>query len=243
MSRPLSKSSSNHSLGHLVGRMGLGFALGFGLVTPLVASSSASATVVVLHELDEMTTRADVVIHARVGDVTVTRDEKGRIATLVEVEVLDALKGAKTGDVLTIWQLGGTYEGQTMMITGQHKWDKGEEMVFFAMKHEQWIVSYGVGVGKYHVERAADGVDVVAEYGDVVAVSAGPNGGTAMAAPTAAPAKSLKVFKDELRDLVKNPIDLKAAEKRRQLRRAKAPSIDTLRKSPPAHIKAAKGVK
>lgn len=212
-------------------------------MAPMVASSSASATVVVLHDIDEMTTRADVVIHARVGDVSVTRDDKGRIATLIEVEVLDAMKGAKTGDVLTIWQLGGTYEGETMMITGQNKWDKGEEVVFFAMKHAPFIVSYGVGVGKYHVERDADGIDVVAEFGDVVAVQAGPGGAPSMAAPTAAPAKSLKVFKDELRHHVQNPVDLKAAEKRRQLRRTKRPSIDTLRKSAPAKYKAAKGVK
>jgi len=220
--------------------MSFGLALAVAAVAPGMFAPKASATVVVIHELDEMTTRADVVVHARVGETRVIKDEKGRIATLVEVEVLDGIKGAKAGDVLTIYQLGGTYEGERMMITGQHKWTEGEEMVFFAMRSDPYVVSYGIGVGKYHVERNPEGILVVEEYGDVVAFKRDPAGASTMSRPEVRAARSLDAFKGEIRHHVDNPVDLHAVAARRQLRKAPKPSIDALRKSAPQKVQGVK---
>lgn len=134
-----------------------------------LASSDASATVVVVHPLDEMAHRADVIVHAVVRGQEVVREDN-RIITLTQIEVLEGLKGAKAGAVETIFQVGGKLDGEVVRVVGNSSFAVGEEMVYFAMRHGDRLVSYGVGLGKFAVDRSTGAVSAREEFGDVVAV-------------------------------------------------------------------------
>ncbi len=149
----------------------------FAAALPL-ASTEASATVVVIHPLDEMAHRADVIVHAVVRDQEVKRED-GRIITLTQIEVLEGIKGAKAGDIQTIFQVGGKLDGEVVTVVGNSRFTVGEEMVYFAMSHRDRLVSYGVGVGKFVVDRNSGAVTIREEFGDVIAVDPSqPRAGT-----------------------------------------------------------------
>ena len=195
---------------------------------------SALATVVVIHPLDEMTARSDVVVHARVGAQQVVRD-KGRLITLTEIEVIEGFKGARAGDILTIYQVGGDLDGEHQWISGMQRYMPGEEMVLFAVRFGDKIVSYGVGVGKFKIERDADGTRVVEDIHDVVAYTRDPDGAPSMQQPRPRERPSLDGFKTEIRDYVAHPI---------QLAKPKAPLRHGLRKLPgPADLRPMKPLK
>jgi|GEM_PF-829380 len=180
-------------------------ALALGLMTSfaaLTAAPAADATVVVLHPLDEMMHRADVVIHARVVGQDVKREE-GRIITLTQIEVLDGIKGAKQGDVETVYQVGGSLDGENMHIAGAHDYAAGEEMVFFAMRHRDRLVSYGVGVGKFSVDR--DAQTIVEDLGDVLVMSPTETGLQPDLNLQPRSMNSIVEFKAMLRDLLALP--------------------------------------
>ena len=122
-----------------------------------------------------MARESEVVAHVRVGDQRVTWDDRHvRILTLTDIEVIEPIKGAKKGQHFTIYQVGGTLDGVTYDIPGRLFFTAGEEMIFFAYRFKDMVVSYGMGLGKFAVlER--DGVKVVSpEWGDVSFVQMGP---------------------------------------------------------------------
>jgi hypothetical protein len=189
----------------------------------------ASATVVVLHSIEKMTQNADVIVHARVGDSRVTR-EQGRTVTLTEIEVLDGYKGAKPGDVLTIYQVGGVWEGQRTEVIGAYAWTAGEEIVLFAVNHTGGrIVTYGVGVGRYHVERDGVGVEVVPSYGDVAVMRQAQGGANSMGPPPTPVARPLSALKADVMTAMQHTVQLPAKTKvgptADQLRRTKLRAV------------------
>ncbi len=150
--------------------------LSAGLLT-LLLSKQAQATRVVSIPLEQMTQESDVVVYARVGTQQVRWDEThSRILTLTTIEVIDAVKGAHKGDVLTIYQVGGSLDNVTYKITGALRFVPGEQMIFFAERYKDMIVSYGMGLGKYRVVDAGGHKDVIPEYGDVAFVQRGAEG-------------------------------------------------------------------
>lgn len=147
------------------------------MVTTLGFNGVAKATRVMAVPLKQMTEESQVVVHARVGQQQVRWDKNhSRILTLTTIEVIDAVKGAQKGDVLTIYQVGGTLDGITYKIPGALNFVPGEEMVFFAVRFQDMIVSYGMGLGKYHVSDDGSSKTVKPEYGDVSFVQRGAEG-------------------------------------------------------------------
>jgi hypothetical protein len=175
-------------------------------VALVIAAVEAQATVVVMHSLEQMSQRADVVVHARVTDQVVTRED-GRIITLTELEVVDGLKGAKYGDVLTVYQVGGKLDGVVAKIAGMHEYFVGEELVLFGMNHGDRVVSYGVGVGKFQVQYEDDGKviqpRVVEDILDVVVARRDDSGATQFTPPSPRSHDSLEGFKAELRSYIR----------------------------------------
>lgn len=187
------------------------------------AALPAQATVVVAHSLEEMSRRADVVVHAKVIDSEPTRDDIGRIITLSRLEVLDGIKGAKTGDVLTVFQVGGRIGERASHIVGAHKYTPGEEIVWFGMRHKQRFVAYGIGIGKFQVIYDGSFRRVVEQVGDVAVMERDASGKPTFRSPAARSAESLTAFKQQLRDAVALgdlPRSAKAAA-----RDKKAPSV------------------
>lgn len=160
-------------------------------------ASSAQSTVVVMHSLEEMTRRSELVVEARVADQRVV-EEEGRIITLTDIEVIDGLKGAKPGDVLTIYQVGGTLNGTRMWIEGAHRYEIGEQMIFFGVRHGARVVSYGVGLGKFRVIYDGSFHQVVEDLSGVVVMKANAQGETEFQTPTPRSFPSLASFKSEV---------------------------------------------
>lgn len=121
---------------------------------------SAKATVVRIEPLTQMVENADVIAYVVVGDKSTRTDASGRTIQLSSVEVIKGIKGARTGEVLTIYQVAG--------IVGQSRVEFGEEMVLFGMRFGELVVSYGVGLGKFRILRDGHQTPVLEDLHDVV---------------------------------------------------------------------------
>lgn len=188
-----------------------------------LGAAPSSATVVVLHSLERMTATAELIVQVRVHDSRTLR-EQGRTITLTEVEVVEGLKGAKAGDVLTIYQVGGIHDGQRTQVIGSYEYEDGEEFLLFAVRHGDRVVSYGVGVGKYEIARSPAGIDVVPAYGDVAVMTPRAGGKDTVGNPPAAVPQPLAVFKTQIRQHLRAPV-------RMHPRGAKPHTAEMLRKT------------
>jgi hypothetical protein len=195
-------------------------------------AAPAAATVVVMHSLEEMTQRSDVIVHARVAAQRVERKEQLGIITLTDIEVIDGIKGAKPGDVLTIYQVGGSLDGEHAWIAGAHKHRIGEEMVFFAVRHGTQIVSYGVGLGKFLVEHDGKVPGVREDIGDIAVMERGPDGELRYTSPEPRTAPSLDAFKERIRRADKAPLEKPTDKLQEKAPMTKTPALwqGTLRK-------------
>lgn len=181
-------------------RYKISFLLSLGLTT-LLLSSNALATRVMAIPLEQMAQDSDVVVYARVGSQQVQWDKThSRVLTLTTIEVIDAVKGARKGDVLTIYQVGGSLDGVTYKITGALRFVPGEQMILFAERYKDMIVSYGMGLGKYRVMDAGGRKTVQPEYGDVAFVQRGAEGEFV---PSPRPDNKVQSLADFLRELRK----------------------------------------
>src|SRR5690606_38032388 len=120
--------------------------------------------------------RSEVIVHARVAEQRVLRQADVGIVTLTDIEVIDGIKGAKSGEVMTIYQVGGFLDGDNAWISGAHRHVVGEEMVLFAVRHGERIVSYGVGLGKFLVHRDGTVPSVREDLGGVAVMERGDDG-------------------------------------------------------------------
>ncbi len=171
-------------------------------VAMTVGVGMARATVVVQPSLEQMTHKSQVIIHAVVEDQSVTLGEGGRILTLSRLRVKDGVKGvAKANDTVTLYQVGGTKDGRTMSIPGVNTFTVGEEVIVFGdvflaqdtvtfLQTERkaevpaatlnpsagWLVTFGIGLGKYVVARDGQTPMAVEQVGDVATAVQGPNG-------------------------------------------------------------------
>lgn len=165
-------------------------------------AAPTAATVVVLPTLEEMTHRSDVVIHGIVRTQDVIEERPGRIVTITTIEVLDAIAGAKVGDLVTIHQLGGSLGGTEAWIAGAHRFALNEEVVFFGNvipKRPGVIVPYGIGFGIFDVVDDVDGRHVVEAKSDVAQLVVKPDGSQEMQPVTPRHYDSLEAFTLQLR--------------------------------------------
>lgn len=172
-------------------------------------ASTADATVVVIPPMEKMAARSDVIFQGIVTSQETKHDGK-KIITLTTVSIVDGIKGIKAGETLTIYQVGGTYNGQRAWIAGQHEYRVGEEMVFFGVRHRDYVISYGVGVGIFAVTRSGNtgtgvsdvGATVVESYGDVAALTINPDGTQSVRQPKPNAPRALADFKSDVRRML-----------------------------------------
>lgn len=152
----------------------------------ILLSGSALATTLRPLSLAELAAGADTVVRGRVGEAEVTRSERsGRILTRTRVEVLETLKG-RADATLTVEQLGGRLEGQTLRVPGDAQLERSEEVVLFlrcAGKPRCHL--YGLGLGKYTVRRSGEQVEAVRDATGFTFAPGGP------AAPASMPLETL----------------------------------------------------
>jgi hypothetical protein len=126
------------------------------LISFLSFSFPSLSRIVKLSDLHTMAKRSDLVAHGLVGDKRVVTDQLGRLTTLTDIEVIDGLYGAKTGEIVTFYQVGGEKDGVVMPLVGGHVYNLGSEVILFGLSLGEEYVNYGAGQGK---------LDVLNEYG------------------------------------------------------------------------------
>src|SRR5436190_10933160 len=73
----------------------------------LMLVPAAKATIMFPLSIEELTSKAQVVLHGTVDSKSVQRDAEGRIYTRIELEVTEAWKGQARGKSFTVVQGGG----------------------------------------------------------------------------------------------------------------------------------------
>ncbi len=125
----------------------------------LLLPASATATQVISLDLDEMTDRADVIVHGTVVAVTSERmpQARGRIHTKVTVEPTEVLRSDRQQVRYVISVPGGTVGRLGQLVPGAPTFAVGEEVVVLLSRHEatQRLVVVGLSQGRYRVEREA----------------------------------------------------------------------------------------
>lgn len=134
-------------------------------------SANASAIIVQLSDLHTMASRSDAVFHGIVGEQRVVRDKLGRLITLTDLEVIDGMFGLKTGEVVTIYQVGGEKDGLNMPLIGGQKYNLGQEVLLFGLRLKEAYVSFGAGQGKLDILEHDDKKIAVEDLGNISAIS------------------------------------------------------------------------
>ncbi len=157
------------------------------------------AIIVQLTDLHTMAKRSDVVIHGYVGEQKVSTDEFGRLITVSEVEVIDGLYGAKNGEIIKIYQVGGEKDGVVAPLIGGQHFSLSQELIFLGLKAGDKFVSIGAGLGKLDV--AANGT-VVEDLGNVESLD--PKSVRGLSRPSALSFSEVELLKSELREMLKD---------------------------------------
>jgi hypothetical protein len=101
------------------------------LAVALGVTSLAHATVVVPLSLADQVAQADLVVRARVGSMqSAFVPERGAILTWTELSVSETLKG-QAPSTLVLRQMGGTADGQTMLVPGDAHLATGDDVILF----------------------------------------------------------------------------------------------------------------
>jgi hypothetical protein len=149
-----------------------------------------------------MSIKSDVIVQGYIGNKRVEFDRMGRLITLTEVEVIDGIHGAKTGEVITIYQVGGEKNGLVMPIIGGHRYEFGNEVLFFGVdldkKNDRKFVSVGVGHGKFDIQNKERERSVLEDLGNIGVIEKISNNPTRVVAPLPLNFSSLKVLKQEI---------------------------------------------
>jgi hypothetical protein len=102
--------------------------------------------------VEELTARADLVLHATVLSQSAQYDPAGRLHTRVEVTVLEVWKGQRANDRFTIVLAGGTLGEHRVAVPGQADYRVGEEVVAFLRLNQRGEgVTVGLAQGKFEV--------------------------------------------------------------------------------------------
>lgn len=157
----------------------------------------SGATVVVVPTLEEMAVASEVIAEVLVGDARVVEEAPGRIVTYTAFEVVDGWKGAKAGDRLEVFQVGGDLAGKSSWIVGAHRFVKGQRLVFFGVnsKTRPAVVPFGIGFGLFQVSEDLTGSKVVEVVGDVVALARDKNGKATSEVPVQRRYDTITAFK------------------------------------------------
>jgi hypothetical protein len=167
------------------------------------AALPAQATVVVFQDMATMAKKSDVIAHVVVRDQKVEEEASGRLITLTTLEVLESFKGTKTGEVLTLFQVGGELGGRRQWISGAHTYAMHEQMVLFGVVHKGRVLSYGIGLGKFKVEGEGESAIIREDITDVVAARPGPSGKMEMHKPTARSFSSMGAMRSAIQEALK----------------------------------------
>jgi hypothetical protein len=150
-----------------------------------------TATQFVPLSIEALTQKSDLILQGTVLSKTTQRDSTGQIYTKVELAVAEVWKGSVSSNRFTILQGGGTLGEQTTVITGQAKFEIGEEVVAFLVVTPNGNgVILGLSQGKFRVWQDKSTGE---KYSRNLFHGGAPPGGPIQLQQTSAANSSLKV--------------------------------------------------
>ena len=127
----------------------------------MILASTANAMRMVPLSIDQLTSKAQLVLHGKVTGKTVQRDAEGRIYTRIEMEVTDTWKGTATNRFVMV-QGGGVLGEEVASVSGQAEFLINEEVVvFLVLNQRREGVVIGLVQGKFKVTKEASGEKMV----------------------------------------------------------------------------------
>lgn len=125
------------------------------LVLSWLTVSSLRATIMIPLSVEDLTQRAELVLHGTVESKVCLKDPDGNIITKLGFQVAEVWKGNLSTNYFTIIHGGGTVDGLTTVVGGQAEYEIGEEVVVYLRLNERGEgVSIGLAQGKFHVWKA-----------------------------------------------------------------------------------------
>jgi hypothetical protein len=125
---------------------------------------TAKATSVIPPTFDELVDQAEVIFEGNVTDVRsqwVGEGAQRHIVSYVSFKVEDAVKGSP-GQTYTVRMLGGTVDGESMVISDAPRFQVGDRDIIFVQNNgSQFIPLVGIMHGRFHVKRDQNGRDIV----------------------------------------------------------------------------------
>jgi hypothetical protein len=166
------------------------------IILVLLMVPAANATILFPLSIEELTSKAQVVLHGSVGSKSVQRDPEGRIYTRIELEVTEAWKGKVTGKSFTLVQGGGVLGEEIATVEGQEEFSIGEEVVVFLVLNQRGEgVVIGLSQGKFKVKAGEAG-------GEKVVHNLFHGGGSTAEAGASAKAKGARLSISDLKQRV-----------------------------------------
>lgn len=122
------------------------------LIAICLVSLSVHATIMVPLPVEDLSQRAELILHGTVQSKACLKDADGNIITRISFKVSEVWKGNLTTNTFTIIHGGGTVDGLTTVVAGQAEYQIGEEVVVFLRLNERGEgVSIGLAQGKFRV--------------------------------------------------------------------------------------------
>jgi hypothetical protein len=112
--------------------------------------------------IQQLTDRAQMVLHGNVARKSVQRDLEGRIYTRIELDVTETWKGRSNAPSFVIVQSGGVLGEEAVLVEGQEDFAISEEVVVFLVLNQRGEgLVIGLVQGKFKVTRDSDGEKIV----------------------------------------------------------------------------------
>ena len=130
----------------------------FVLVLCAVACSKPISASTILFQTDsQLIALSERVVHARVVAQRTTRvgTSGHRIFTVTTLAILEDFTG-REGDTVDVWELGGTLDGQTLVVGGQVRFAVGEEVLVCLDRGSLGLRSVAMGFSKFSVVRTGN---------------------------------------------------------------------------------------
>lgn len=181
------------------------YGIAAGLIFSLLTSWS-SATTVIAPEFDQLVNRSDYVVRAKVissePELRIS-DERRRIYTKVEVEVLEVIAGEPPATVVLEF-LGGRIDDEELRVSGMPRLKVGSESILFIKDNGRVLCPiYAMNHGFYPVEEEPETKRRYVSRGDkvplesVAEVAKELTAGNEMDAPQLRQKRSLAFTPDE----------------------------------------------
>lgn len=129
------------------------------VVAVVAASATVWASTVLKLDLESLVANSEQIVDGRVTKVQ-SKVEDGKVYTYTTVNVEEGMKGATTGETVTIKQLGGRTDELATWVPGVPHFQDGERVIVFLEKpaRDALPVVTGMSQGKFRVSLGPDNI-------------------------------------------------------------------------------------